>query len=101
MRFILVITALVALFFGSCNPSNKDYVKASAAEKWRAQGFEVVDYEGYQWGWGIRGTNYGGAQVWHRLKKVPDNGITYSGYIQRWGDELHVYGPFAADAIKP
>jgi hypothetical protein len=88
------------LFLVGCSSGNLDYVKDKAPEKWKTQGFEVVDYEGYQWGTG--GINsYGGAKVWHRLKKIPDNGITYSGYIQRWGDELHVYGPDAIDAIKP
>jgi hypothetical protein len=90
----------LALLTAACSPMNKDEVQKAAPAKWKAQGFEVVDYEGFEWGfWGPFG--YGGARVWHRLRKSPDNGITYSGYIQKWGDEYHVYGPIAQDAIRP
>ena len=94
--FILLVMAILA----GCSSGNLDYVKERAEQKWMKQGFSVVDYEGYEWGlWGFN--EYGGARVWYRLKKNTDNGITYSGAIQRWGDELHVYGPVAHDAIKP
>jgi hypothetical protein len=96
-----IVCIIVAALLAGCSAGNLDYVKAHAPVKWQKQGFEVVDYEGYHWGALGMGTTYGGAQVWHRLRKVPDNGITYSGYIQRWGDELHVYGPTAIDAIRP
>lgn len=96
---ITVLTGIVILSFG-CS-SNVDYIKEHAPAKWKSQGFEVVDYEGFQWGFGIVGTSYGGAAVWHRLKKIPDNDITYSGYLKRWGNEIHVYGPTAVDAIRP
>lgn len=100
---IIGTLAAVACIAWVCvgSSSNIAWVKERAAAKWRAQGFEVVDYEGHQWGTGGYGTPYGGAKVWHRLRKIPDNGITYSGYLERWGDELHVYGPTAADAIRP
>lgn len=93
--------ALVAvLSFAACGSANKEWLEARAVEKWRAQGFEVVDYEGFKWCLYLGGTK-GGACVWHRLRKIPDNGITYSGALHRWGDEVHVYGPSAADAIRP
>lgn len=96
---IFNLTLIALLLIGS--PSNVSWLKERAADKWRAQGFEVVDYEGFKWGLGGYGTPYGGAEVWHRLRKVPDNGITYSGHLKRWGNEVHVYGPIAADAIQP
>ena len=96
--FILLIAGWTTLFFQS---GNKEWLKENAASKWEKQGFEVVDYEGWQFSFGIPYTEYGGAKVWHRLRKIPDNGITYSGFLKRWGDEIHVYGPSAADAIKP
>lgn len=93
---------LAVVFIAGCSAGNLEWVKERAPEKWEKQGFEVVDYEGYQWGaWGIFGSTYGGASVHHRLRKIPDNGITYSGRLVRWGDELHVYGPEAVDAIRP
>ena len=80
---------------------HKSYLMNNAQEKWAKQGFEVVDYEGWQFDLGIVGTKYGGAKVWHRLRKQPDKGITYSGCLYRWDNEIHVYGPYAIDAIAP
>lgn len=93
--------AILALALAGCSSGNLDYTKEGAAQRWREVGFEVTGYQGFQWGSGGFGTPYGGAKVWHELRKIPDNGITYSGYLVRWGDELQVYGPIARDAIKP
>lgn len=95
----LVFLLLIAICAGSA--TNVSYIKLHAKEKWAKQGFEVVDYEGYNWSFGGYGTPFGGGKVWHRLRKIPDNGITYSGFLIRWGEELHVYGPKACDAIQP
>ena len=93
-KIILILSILVlANCYGSYN---KDYITNDLArETWEKQGFKVVAYEGYSWGCGC--VNYGGAQVWHRLKKIPDNGVTYSGFLVKWGDEIHVYGPKALE----
>ena len=99
IRGIAVLVAALAL--SGCSPGNRAWLEPRACDTWRAQGFECVAMEGFQWGVGGFGTNYGGAQVWHRLRKIPDNGITYSGSVQRWGDTLQVYGPTAHDAIRP
>jgi hypothetical protein len=91
---------LSVLFLSGCSPMNKKDVQDGAAEKWAEVGFAIQGYEGYQWGfWGPFG--YGGAKVWYNLRRIPDNGITYTGYLVKWGDELQVYGPEAIDAIKP
>ena len=95
----LAILAVLLWFIGSWG--NKQWLMERAEVKWNKQGFEVVDYEGFQLGCGGWGTPYGGAKVHHRLRKVPDNGITYSGFLVRWGDEVQVYGPKAVDAIAP
>ena len=92
---VAFLTVLICGLVG-CSPGNKEYLKERAVATWNQQGFEVVAYEGYQWGfWGF--TKYGGASVWHRLRKIPDNGLTYSGHLVRWGDEIHVYGPKAVE----
>lgn len=97
----LVMGAIVATSVG-CSSNNLEEVKAHAPEVWRAQGFEVMGYDGYQWGaWGVLGSDYGGALVWYRLRAVPDNGIRYGGALQRWGNEYHVYNLTAIDAISP
>lgn len=97
----LALTLAAALTLAGCSPSNLDYVKDRSAERWSELGFKVVAYQGPQWGKLGFGTPYGGAKVWHELRALPDNGITYSGYLQRWGDDLEAYGPEARDAIKP
>ena len=99
MKKVLAALAATCLLVG-CSSGNLDYVKEHGPDKFREIGFEPVGYAGFNWGfWGFN--NYGGAEVWWRLEKIPNNGISYTGYIIRWGDELHVYGPSATDAIKP
>lgn len=95
-RFILII----CLALSSCGYANLDEVKRISPAVWEKQGFEAINYEGFQWGFWAGGS-YGGAHVWYRLKKIPDNGITYSGFIQIWGGEPQIYGPIAIDAIRP
>lgn len=97
--FVGIGLVVLGLFAGS--PSNLDYVKERGEARWREVGFEPVAYQGHQWGAGGFGTPYGGAKVWWELRKIPDNGVTYSGYITRWGDSLEVYGPKARDAVTP
>ena len=89
LKIIAVLISLIILLYG-CSAGNKDYVKERAEGIWKQQGFTVVGYEGYQWGfWGFN--SYGGAHVWYRINKIPYNGITYEGTLQRWGNEIHVY----------
>jgi hypothetical protein len=99
IKYVGIVVLVAFLFTRACSPANKDWVQERAEEKWKEQGFEVVGYLGFQWGWFGYGP-YGGAKVWHLLEK-DGNGITYSGYLKRWGDELHVYSVSAIDAIKP
>lgn len=99
MKLTAIVIALGLLT--GCSASNLDLVKAQAEARWRELGFQVVGYQGHQWGGLGFGTAYGGAKVWHELRTIPDNGVTYSGYLMRWGDNLEAYGPFARDALKP
>ncbi len=102
-KLAIGFTALAAVGLTGCSSSNVDELKTVAPDVWAKQGFETVAYEGYKFGpGGIPPlSEYGGAKVWNRLKKVPDNGVTYSGSIQKWGNEYHVYGPEAIDAFRP
>lgn len=94
-----IIVAILVSIFSLFSSGNLDYVKEHANETWERYGFKVIAYEGYQWGF-FGHNSYGGAKVWYRLER-PDNTITYTGSLQRWGDEIHIYGPIAIDAIKP
>jgi hypothetical protein len=96
---LAVVIGVGSVLFGSS--FNLSYVKEHAAARWREVGYEVIGYEGYQWGfWGPGG--YGGAKVWYSLRrtKPDDRGVIYTGSLYRWGSELHVYGPRAIDAIS-
>lgn len=90
MKFLTILISII--FLTACSPSNKDWIEERAEAKWNKQGYEVIDYEGFQWGFLGFGTPYGGAKVWHRLRKSGGSNTTYSGYLTRWGDEVHVYG---------
>ena len=95
--FLLI---LLVLLFGGCSYQNLDYIKEHADQRWEDLGFEVVGYEGYQWGMTVW-PGYGGAKVWYVLNRIPNNGIIYGGYLQMWGDEIHMYQIRAYDAIRP
>lgn len=94
------LAAIAVLILTGCSSGNLEYTKESACAQWKRVGYECVGYEGFQWGfWGFN--DYGGAYVWHTLRRTEAPGIIYTGAIQRWGNEYHVYGPTAIDAIKP
>lgn len=95
MKEILIgIVLITVLCLGTCSAGNVDFVKERAEATWKANGYEVIGYEGFAYGnaWPA-GTSRGGAKVWYSLKRIPDNGVRYSGYLQRWENEVHVYGP--------
>ena len=102
MRTVLIVilsVVIVVEVWAGC-VVNKSYVKENAEQRWKEVGFTIVGYEGWQWGTWLGG-KLGGPNVWYQLKTIPENGIRYTGYLKRWGDEIHVYGPEAVDAIKP
>jgi len=89
------------LFLVVGTSANLDEVKANASPTWQQAGYEIIGYEGFQWGTWLFG-NYGGAKVWHSLRRVEGNeNVIYTGFIQRWGDEFHIYNIRAIDAISP
>lgn len=94
----IILTSMLLL--SACGYGNLDYVKEHAEETLKANGFEVVGYQGYELGGVIPFTSYGGAYVWYTIQK-PDNLITYEVALRRWGDEVHIYALKAKDAIAP
>jgi hypothetical protein len=98
--FVVKVLAVipVVMWLSDSVTANLEETKANAVQTWRANGYEPIGYEGYGWGLGF-GT-YGGAKVWHSLRSLTDDrGVRFSGYVQRWGNEYHIYGPKAIDAI--
>lgn len=90
------IAILSTFLLSGCGWANLDDIKEKAPQVWKQAGFEVVGYEGFEYGAWIGGS-YGGAHVWHTAKR--DN-VIFHGYIQRWGDEYHLYNIRALDAIR-
>lgn len=114
-KWIVVSLLFIGGIFYNCSsglimnisPRNLEYVKQHAETRWSEMGFNVVGYDGFQWG-DCYFKDYGGAKVWYVLKKKrnwrnrkSDADITYGGYLQRWGDEIHMYNLRAYDAIRP
>ncbi|MFA7287242.1 MAG: membrane lipoprotein lipid attachment site-containing protein [Melioribacteraceae bacterium] len=101
-KIILFVLLVGVLMLSGCSSSNLENVKGNAEGVWGQAGFKIIGYEGYQYGFTFPvNWNYGGAHVWYVVNKVPDNGITYLGCLQRWGNEYHIYNLKAVDAIKP
>ena len=96
----LCLAALLAstAILSGCSAGNLDDVKKNAEKVFADNGFEITGYQGYQWGlapW----PGYGGAYVWYTIQK--NNGITYQAFLSKWGDEYHLYGLSAIDAVRP
>ena len=94
---LLILSAIIALLALAlpCSSANRDYLKEHACKRWQEVGYECVGYEGYNYGSLVHG-----AAVWHTLKRKEAPGIIYTGSTRLWGDEIHIYGPKAIDAIK-
>lgn len=77
----------VFLMFTGCTRS-VDWVKERANQTWERAGYEIIGYEGYD-SW----SPLAGGRVWYTVKSKETPGVVYSGYLEKWGDEVHVYGP--------
>lgn len=96
-RILFVLSA--ATMLSGCGYANLDNIKQEAPVVWEQAGFRIIGYEGFQWSFWLGG-RYGGAHVWYTVRREPDNGIIYHGFIQRWGSEYHLYNIGAIDAIR-
>ena len=79
--------------------ANIEETKENACQTWSKAGYTCIGYEGFQWGRWFGG-KYGGAKVWHTLHRKENPTVIYTGFVQRWGEEYHLYGPKAVDAIS-
>jgi len=97
---MLFLVGSMALLIG-CSSGNLEDVKAHAQIRWVELGYDSAVYEGFQWGFGGLGTSYGGANVWYTLTRKNTSGkVTYTGALQRWGDEYHNTYLRSIDAVK-
>jgi hypothetical protein len=96
MKFTTLIAALAIATLAGCSAHQVPDIKQHANEMFEKAGFKVVGYEGFQYG-SILSPGFGG-RVWYILER---NKVTYEAYIAKWGDEYHIYGLQAKDAIAP
>ena len=98
MKTLLIATTIAAAsIFAAIKAGyrNVDTTKAAAPKRWDAAGYEIKGYEGYQW------SPIGGGNVWYIVTRKDSPGITYHGFLQKWGGEYHIYNLRAIDAIGP
>ena len=93
LTLILIIATITTLLFSGFR--NVKSTKEAAPLVWNQAGFEVGGYTGYNW------SLIGGGDVWHVVTRKETPGVTYEGYISKWGNEYHVYHIRAIDAIQP
>lgn len=98
MKNTIYAALLSMALLSGCSKCHVEDIKEHARATWEQAGFEVIGYEGYEYG-RIGGT--WGGHVWYTVRRRPDNGIIYHGFISKWGSEYHIYNLSAIDAIKP
>jgi len=94
----LVLALCSALVLSGCSAKHVPEIKANAEKTFAAAGYDVIGYEGFQYG--CPGGNWGG-KVWYIVRRKGDNRVTYNACLSKWGDEYHIYNLAALDAIKP
>lgn len=97
ISFGLVVAAFMVLCWAVFRLGfrNVDDCKEAADRTWAASGYEITGYERYLW------SPINGGDVWYLVQPKDRNGITYHGYLAKWGNEFHIYGLTALDALKP
>lgn len=92
---LLALATTVLFGLGWIGFRNVEETKEAAPKVWADSGYEIIGYEGYQWG-PIRGGN-----VWYIVRRKGNDSVTYHGYITPWFGEYHIYNLRAIDVIKP
>lgn len=88
---VLTVVFLIGLFSYAIigTSGNVEEIKKLAPLKMKERNWEIVRYEGWQYGSFM---NHGG-KVWYHVKNMDNNDIQYRVFITLWADELHyTYG---------
>ncbi len=94
MKKLVIVFAVCLVSFFGCSKKDLDVTKEVASDVFNKNGFELVAYEGYQY------TIFPfSAKVWFIVKRSDDPTI-YNCYLQKWGDEYHIYDIKALNAIR-
>lgn len=94
--YILVIAFVIYVCVGTYE--RVDEIKALAPASIKERGWEILRYEGWQFG---SLQNHGG-KVWYHVRNIDDHDIQYRVFVTLWGGELHyTYGqPETLDRIN-
>lgn len=66
---------------------NVEYIKAAAPFEMKSRGWEILRYEGYQFG----SFSTHGGKVWYHVKDLNHSNTYYRVCVSMWGDELQFY----------
>ena len=66
---------------------NVEYIKAAAPSEMQGRGWEILRYEGYQFGSFSRH----GGKVWYHVKDLNHSNTYYRVSVSMWGGELQFY----------
>jgi uncharacterized protein YceK len=81
-----IIGVLVVIAFLSGCTTQVNYLKEHGPKFLQSMGFEVIAYEGYQWGM------FGG-KVWYQIRDPKNPNVRYSVWLIHRGGEIHFYMP--------
>ena len=87
LTVVIILLLLTYTFVGT--GTRVDDIKQEAPSAINERNWEILRYEGYQYGaW----SNHGG-KVWYHVKDTEHRNTYYRVYITKWGGELHfTYG---------
>jgi hypothetical protein len=85
---IAITLAVLLLGYGIVGTSGRvAEIKREAPAVIKERGWEIMRYEGYQFG----SFAHHGGKVWYHVKDKTNPHIQYRVYICKWGGELHFY----------
>ena len=91
---LIAVAVFVCISMLGCSGKVPE-IKTHAPAVLKANGFEIVGYQGYECG--LFGT-YGGC-VWYSMTR-PGSNILYQGCVSEWEGEYHIYNLSAINAIS-
>jgi hypothetical protein len=85
---ILAALGLLLCGYGIVGTGTRvDKIKALAPAEIDARGWDIMRYEGFQWG----SFSTHGGRVWYHVRNKENHNIQYRVFITMWDNELHYH----------